>query len=61
MIKPRGLKDENRKLILVTFGISNPLEREVKIMTKFDKSNHTGMIMFYVLPVLMMIELNYSG
>ena len=40
-------KEENWKLILVTFGIYDPLEIVVKIRTKFDQWIFTGMIVFY--------------
>ena len=44
MAKSGSPNEGRRKQILVTFDISNPLERVVTILIKFDQRIYTGII-----------------
>ena len=52
--KPSLHKDRSQKLISTTFSISDPLERELKIMTTFDQWIYTFMIVFYFCDLLLL-------
>ena len=52
--KPRLHKDRSQKLISTIFSISDPLERELKIMTTFDQWIYTFMIVFYFCNLLLL-------
>ena len=43
--KPGSLKEWILKLIMAIFGISDPLERVVKIVTKFDSLIYTVLLL----------------